>query len=56
MVSADEEISALDGCNVMTDQIAREAKVYPQKTSGATNLQKDIRTKSDIIFKLFGPK
>ena len=31
IVSADEDISTLDGCNTMTDQIVREVKIYLQK-------------------------
>ena len=56
MAAADEDLSALKGCNTMIDKIVREAKVHLQKILGETNLQKDIRTKSYIIFKLFGPK
>ena len=54
MATADADITALDGRNTLTDQVARAAKVNLQYISGATNLQREIFTKTYILSKLFG--
>ena len=46
--------TALDGRNALADQVARAAKVHLHPISGASNLQKEIRTKTYILSKLFG--
>ena len=54
MASADANLTALNGRNAVVDQIARAAKVHLQTISGATNLQREIGTKTYILSKLFG--
>ena len=54
MASADADLTALDGRNALADQVARAAKVHLQPISGASNLQKEIGTKTYILSKLFG--
>ena len=54
MASVDADLTALDGRNVQADQVARAAKVHLQPISGATNLQREIGTKTYILAKLFG--
>ena len=54
MASADADLTALDGRNALADQVARAARVHLQRISGATNLQREIGTKTYILSKLFG--
>ena len=54
MASADADLTALDGRNAQADQVARAAKVHLLPISGATNLQREIGTKTYILAKLFG--
>ena len=54
MASANADLTALDGRNALADQVARAAKVHLQPISGASNLQKEIGTKTYILSKLFG--
>ena len=54
MASADANLMALDGRKAVADQIARAARVHLQTISGATNLQREIGTKTYILSKLFG--
>ena len=54
MALSDADLTALDGRNTMVDQVTRAAKVHLQPISGATNLQKEIGTKTYIFSKLFG--
>ena len=54
MALLDANLTALDGQNAVVDQIARAARVHLRPISGATNLQREIGTKTYILFKLFG--
>ena len=54
MALADADLTALDRRNALADQVARAAKVHLQPISGASNLQKEIGTKTYILPKLFG--
>ena len=54
IASADADLTALDGRNALVDQVARADKVHLQPISGATNLQREIGTKTYILAKLFG--
>ena len=54
IASADADLTALDGRNVKADQVARASKVHLQPISGATNLQREVGTKTYILAKLFG--
>ena len=54
MASVDADLTALDGRNMQADQVAQAAKVHLQPIYGATNLQREIGTKTYILAKLFG--
>ena len=54
IASVDANLTALDSRNAVADQIARTARVHLQTISRATNLQREIGTKTYILSKLFG--